>query len=108
MVESNENRILISKEAKVKYLTTLIGKMLKVLHLIEEEEKTNYSPLPFIANQLFEINAANELFNGELITIIVKLKGIYDELGSMPFGEVRKQIFEIKRIINSMLAKLEE
>ena len=59
-----------------------------------------------MANQLFEMNAANELFNGELIGIIVKLKGVYDELNTLPFKEVKKQIFEIKRIINSMLAKI--
>lgn len=105
-MELSGNKILISNEAKKIYLTALIGKMLKILHLIEEEKDTGYSPLPFIANQLFEINAANELFDGELINIIIKLKGIYDELCSLSFQDIKKQIFEIKRIINSMLAKL--
>lgn len=107
MAAENTNRLLISKEAKKIYLTSLIGKMLKILHLVEEEEKTGYSPLSFIANQLFELNAANELFNGELIGIIIKLKGIYDELRTLPFQEIKKQIFEIKRLINGMLTKLE-
>lgn len=105
-MELNGNRLIISDDAKRSYLTSLIGKILKILHLIEEEKETGYSPLPFMANQLFEMNAANELFNGELIGIIVKLKGVYDELNTLPFREVKKQIFEIKRIINSMLAKI--
>lgn len=105
--EEKENKLLISDEAKKIYLTSLIGKVLKILHLVEEEEKTGYSPLPFVANQLFELNAANTLFNGELVTVIVKLKAVYDEMATLPFKEIRKQIFEIKRIINSMIAKLE-
>lgn len=101
------NRIILSQDAKKVYLTSLIGKMLKILHLAEEESRTGYSPLPFIAGQLFEVNAANVLFEGELVNIIVKLKGIYDEYTALPFNKIKKQIFEIKRIINSMLAKLE-
>lgn len=100
------NRIILSLEAKKIYLTSLIGKMLKILHLCEEEKVTGYSPLPFIAGQLFEINAANKLFDGELVGIIVKLKGVYDEYKTMPFDKVKKQIFEIKRILNSLLVKL--
>lgn len=106
--EIGRNRIIISQDAKKVYLTSLIGKMLKVLHLAEEEKETGFSPLPFIAGQLFEINAANVLFEGELINIIVKLKGIYDGYADLSFEKIKKQIFEIKRIINSMLKKFEE
>lgn len=105
--ETPANRIILSQDAKRIYLTSLIGKMLKILHLAEEEKETGYSPLPFIAGQLFEVNAANMLFDGELVSVIVKLKGIYDEYKTLPFDKIKKQIFEIKRIINSMLAKME-
>lgn len=102
------NRLILSESGKKVYLTSLIGKMLKILHLIEEEKDTGYSPYPFIVGQLFELNSANELFNGELVNIIVKLNGIGNTYKELPFDKTKKQIFEIKRIINSLLAKMEE
>lgn len=105
--ELKQNRIILSKEAKRVYLISLIGKMLKILHLVEEEKQTGYSPLSFIAGQLFEVNAANVLFEGELVNIVIKLKGIYDEYKNLSFDKIKKQIFEIKRIINSILLKME-
>jgi hypothetical protein len=54
------------------------------------------------------LNSANELFDGELVNIIVKLNGIGNTYKELPFEKIKKQIFEIKRIINSLLAKMEE
>lgn len=102
-----DNTFSLSKSAKKEYLESLIGKVYKVLHLIEEEEQTGYSPKAYIAGQLFEINAANELFEGKLVNIIIKLKGIYDNYKTIPFNDCKKQIFEIKKIINSLLKQLE-
>lgn len=115
-MEENENKLSqysmsefsLSNKTKVEYLNSLIGKMYKVLHLIEEEDKTGYSPKDFIAGQLFEINAANALFDNKLATVIVKLKGVYDGYKTMPFDQCKKQIFEIKRIINYLLKSLED
>lgn len=102
-----ENNFQISNAAKKEYLNALIGKVYKILHLVEEENQTGFSPKPFIAGQLFELNAANALFDGKLVNIIVKIKGIYDGYKEMSFDEVKKQIFEIKRIINHLLKTLE-
>lgn len=103
--ETNGNKLLLSDEAKRVYLTYLIGKMIKILHLIEEEKVTGYSPYAFMVGQLFEMNAANELFDGELVSIIVKLSGVAKEYKEMSFKDIKKQIFEIKRIIKSLIIK---
>lgn len=102
-----DNTFTLSNSAKKEYLESLVSKMYKILHLIEEEAQTGYSPQPFIAGQLFEINAANELFEGKLVNIIIKLKGIYDNYKDMPFADCKKQIFEIKKIANNLLKQLE-
>ena len=81
-----ENRIIISDAAKKKFLEKLIGKMIKILHLVEEREETGIDPRDFIYGQLVELNSANQLFDNELIEIIVK-----------------QQIFEIKRKINYLI-----
>lgn len=102
-----DNEFTLSIAAKKEYLNSLIGKMYKVLHLIEEEPQTGYSPQAFIASQLWEINAANELFDGKLVNVIVKLRGVYDTYKDIEFSECKKQIFEIKKILNSLLKALE-
>ena len=106
-IEYKMSKFSLSNETKIEYLNTLIGKMYKILHLIEEEKDTGFSPKDFIAGQLFEINAANALFDNKLATIIIKLKGIYDGYSTMPFDQCKKQIFEIKRIINYLLKNIE-
>ena len=73
-MDINENKLVLSVSGKRKYLEKLIGKMIKILHLIQEEEQTGNSPQPFIFGQLVELNSANQLFDNELIEIIIKLK----------------------------------
>ena len=84
-----ENRIIISDAAKKKFLEKLIGKMIKILHLVEEREETGIDPRDFIYGQLVELNSANQLFDNELVEIIVK------------------QIFEIKRKINYLIDSID-
>ena len=44
----DELKIVISDSAKKEYLSSLIGKIHKILHLFEEEEETGFSPRHFI------------------------------------------------------------
>lgn len=106
-MRENES-VVLSNVAKKKYLTSLMGKIYKALHIIEEEPKTGYSPAPFIYSQILSVNAANSLFDGGLVEIIIKLRIIYDNYGSIKFSECKKQIFEIAKIINNRLSELEE
>lgn len=105
-INMEENKLLLSVGGKRKYLEKLIGKMIKILHLIEEESQTNNSPRAFIYGQLFEINAANQLFDNELVEIIVKLTVVYNNYETAPFAEMKKLIFEIKNKINYLLKQL--
>lgn len=107
MVDEKGTIFTLSNKSKIEYLNAIIGKTYKILHLIEEEKTTGYSPKPFITTFLFEVNAANDLFDGKLIQIIIKLKGIRESYKDMSFGDIKKQIFEIKRIVNHLLKELE-
>lgn len=80
-------------EEKLEYLKSLSSKIYKILHLIEEEKNGGYNPRDFIAGQLFEIRAARNLFGqmtDKLTQILIKLKGIYDDYGKLPFEECKK------------------
>lgn len=103
---SFENKLILSDEAKRKYLERLIGKMIKILHLIEERDETGVNPSDFIYGQLIELNSANQLFDNELIEIIVKLNIIYNGYDELEFKDVKKQVFEIKNKINYLLKLL--
>ena len=103
----NNSQFTLSREAKYKYLDSLVGRTHKILHLIEEEEETGYSPLPFLCSQIIEINTANILFNGELVDVIIKLNVIYNNYRTMSFNECKRQIHEITKIIKSMKKGLE-
>lgn len=105
-IKQEENKLILSVGGKRKYLEKLIGKMIKILHLIEEESKTNYCPKAFIYGQLIELNAANQLFDNELVEIIVKLNVVYNNYNKVAFEEIKKQIFEIKNKINFLLSNL--
>ena len=109
MENQNEtSKFELSKTAKREYLNTIINKTYKILHLIEEEKDTGYSPKPYITGFLFELNAANDLYDGKLVSVIIKLKGVREEYKDLPFSKVKKQIFEIKKIINHLLKDLED
>lgn len=105
-INQDENKLVLSVGGKRKYLESLIGKMIKILHLIEEESITNYSPRAFIYGQLVELNAANQLFDNELVEIIVKLNVIYNSYDKVDFKETKRKIFEIKNKINFLLSNL--
>ena len=97
----------IPSNAKREYLDALIGKMYKILHLFSERSITGFSPKQFIGGQLFELNAANSLFHGKLVTILIKVKGIYDGVDELSEQQVKKQIFEIQRMIQALKKELE-
>lgn len=103
---NDENKLILSVDGKRKYLEKLIGKMIKILHLIEEEPTTHNSPSAFIYGQLIELNSANQLFDNELVELIIKLNVVYDTYSTVSFADTKKQIFEIKNKINYLIGNL--
>lgn len=97
----------IPSDAKREYLESLVGKMYKILHLFSERPVTGFSPKQFIGGQLFELNAANSLFDGKLVNILIKVKGIYDGVDELTEKEVKRQVFEIQRMIGALKRELE-
>ena len=98
--------VVLTSEEKVSYLNSMIGRIYKVLHLIEEEGETGYSPTAYIAGIMFELNAADFLYENKFVTMIIKLEGIRKQYREMEFKDIKKQIFEIKRILKSMIREI--
>lgn len=98
-MEYTENKLILSTAGKKKYLDKLKGRVIKILYLIEEEAQTGFSPSDYIYGLLIEVNSANQLFDNELVEIVVKLNIVYKEYRTAPFTAIRKQIFEVKNKI---------
>ena len=103
-----ENKLVLSVVGKKKYLSKLVGKMIKIVYLIEEEKETGNTPEHYIYGQLIEMNSANQLFDGELTDLIVKLNYVYGNYDKVKFKEIKRQIFEINSSINHLLKALAE
>lgn len=99
-------KVVLSKEEKTEYLNSIISRTHKILHLVEEEKTKGYSPAPFITGLMFELNAADPLYDHKFVTVIIKLEGIRKQYKDMEFCDIKKQIFEIKRIINRMIKEI--
>lgn len=98
--EPAEVKLVLPLESKRAYLEKLRNEVIKILYVIENEQKTQESALGFIAGLLFEVNSANQLFNNQLIKVIVKLNGIKENYKNIPFADVRKQVFEARGIVD--------
>ena len=102
-----ENKLILSKEAKRDYLQKLSKRCIKILYLIEDEGKGINKGMAddYIVGQLFEVNSANILFDGELIDVIVKLNRTRNH-SNQPYNLIKKQVFQTKGIIDHLLKTL--
>ena len=91
----------ISRKEKYLYLNRLIGKIYKTLPLFEVE---NMLPSNYLNDLIFEIHSANDIFNGILIEIIVKLNSLNKP--NISHGKLRKIILECTNMIVKMLDEM--
>lgn len=95
--------VKISKEEKITYLTRLIGKVLKVLHLVEEKQ---HDYKIYLGGLMIDIHSANDLFDNQLIDILIKLNSIY--INEFEYKQLRKIILECKNNINFLLEYIQK
>ena len=95
--------VKISTKEKTVYLTRLIGKILKILHLVEEKQ---HDYKIYLGGLMLEIHSANDLFENQLIDILIKLNSIY--INDFEYKQIRKIILECKNNINFLLELLQK
>jgi hypothetical protein len=93
-----------SKKSKLIYIDELINKIFKILGLFEDND--NIIPIIYLNGLIMNINSANELFDGELINLIIKLNILitnklnHKELRKIIFECINEEIPKIKNKIN--------
>lgn len=80
-------------------------KVVKLLFLIEEEQKGNVQLDKWFDGFIFELFSANELCDNRLIDVVNKIYGLYNkkQYKSMTHSQVKRQIMESKGILDYLI-----
>jgi len=97
------NKLIFTTKEKIIYLSRLIGKVFKVIPLFEIENKL---PLEYINDLIRNIHSANDLFDGILIEILIKVNSLKGK--KINHHIVKKVILECTNIINKMIDSIEK
>lgn len=97
------NNIIFTNKDKIIYLSRLIGKVFKTLPLFEIDNKL---PIVYVNDLIYDIHSANDLFDGILIEILVKINSL--KLKNINHRIVKKDILECTNILNKMIDEIEK
>jgi len=90
--------IVLSVIAKIAYLDGLVGRIYKILPLYEELGEVPINI--YIGALLIDVNSANELFDGKLVDVLVKLNSIYEK--ECTHKHIKKTTFECTNMVQKM------
>ena len=98
-------RITLTDEEKTEYLRSLRSQLVKLLTLIEEERAGGYCAESYFGKLLFDVGAADWLFEDRLVNVVVKLSGLYRDraYATMPMKDVKGKIFESRGIVDGLM-----
>ena len=93
----------LSLSAKISYLEKLRNKIITILYLIEQQkENPEINPDTHLQSLLFDVNAANLLFEDQLSEIIIKIYGIAKQYKDSTHSVIRKQVLETRRLVDDL------
>lgn len=94
-ITENQNfKIVFTPEEKIRCLNEIIKKNKKVLFVYEKslEPESNYNYKVYVHGLLLFMSASNELFNGDLVNLIVNLCSILQN--DLEKSDIRKLVLE--------------
>lgn len=97
----------LSLSAKISYLEKLRNKVITILYLIEQQqENPETNPDNYLQSLLFDVNAANLLFEDKLSEVVIKLVGVSTTYRNSAHNVIRKQVLETRRLIDDLIRLL--
>lgn len=97
----------LSLSAKISYLEKLRNKVITILYLIEQQqENPETNPDNYLQSLLFDVNAANLLFEDKLSEVVIKLVGISTTYRNSAHNVIRKQVLETRRLVDDLIRLL--
>lgn len=89
--------LYINDSTKKLYLKRFIGKIYKILPMFEE---SGFISDIYIYGVLLDINSANELFDGILIEVIVKINSLYK--AHLTHRQIKKIVLECTNMLKAI------
>jgi hypothetical protein len=86
---------------------TLSKEVIKLLCLIEDEQKGGRSAAPWFDDFMYELGSANVLCGNTLVKVLVKINGLYnhDAYRTMSHEDIKRQIMDSKAILDHLAGK---
>lgn len=108
ITEDDNFKIIFTPEEKIRCLNEIIKKNKKILYVYEQSlnPETNYNYKVYVHGLALFISTSNELFNGELVNLIVNLCSILQN--DLDKSEIRKIVFENVNYATYLLEKVGE
>ena len=95
-----------SEEEEKTCFIKMRNRVLKLLYLIEDEQKGNANAELFLYSLLLELLSANSLCNNKLTEVIVKMHVLADnnyQYRKMTHAQIKRQIMESKGILDHLI-----
>lgn len=106
--EQSDVSLRFSSEEEKEYYLGLKGQLIKLLYLIEEEQKGTGSAELYLYGFMYELKSANVMCKNKLTKVCVKLHGLFHEYQykNMTHDEIKRQIFECKGIVDHLIKEM--
>ena len=106
--EESEVSLHFSKEEEKEYYVGLKKQLIKLLYLIEDEQKGNGNAELFFYGLIYELHSANALCNNKLTRVYVKISGLYNnfQYKDMSHEDIKRQIFECKGMVDYLFQQI--
>lgn len=92
------------KEEKECY-TNLRGQIIKLLYMIEAEQRGEMDIGLWFYGLVFELASSNSLCDNKLTKVVIKIHGLYDggNYKTMTHSQIKRQIMESKGILDHLI-----
>lgn len=111
MENKEENSsITLTLEGKLKCYKDLKGQLIKLLYMIESEQKGETDISLWFYGFVFDLASSNILCDEALTKVLVKIHGLYDSnhYKEMTHAQIKRQIMESKGIVDSLIKTTEK
>lgn len=104
----NKPSLHFSIEEEKEYYTNLKKQLVKLLYIIENEQKGEGNAELFFYGLIFELHSANILCKNKLTKVYVKIFGLYDNFHykELSHDDIKRQIFECKGMVEHLFQQI--
>lgn len=104
----NELELILSKKEKKKCLEQILKKNKKILYVYEQSliPDTGYNYKSYLKGLIRYVSSSNELFSGELITVLVNFYSIFQN--ELEKDEIKRLVHENSNLLKFLLKRVGE